>query len=143
VVQHHSATPEAFAPKPVRDAMKHESDVVLLLLAEHRRLLKVVPFQQDGATWYGIHAMKSPVISYLRGKWVAPNGLGQSNISAYTEYPDERGTRLIQHPESFVDWAKRVAQWVRKSTPFFYQYRNYRITAKVQEQLKHGLQLAP
>lgn len=141
VVKQNSPSRESFIPRPVREVIKDDPQSILLLLGGHRDLLKVVPFQKEGATWYGVHAMKSPVIDYLRGQWRGPNRLGQSNIAAYPDYPDEKGTRLIPHPESFVNWAKKTAAWVRKFTPYHHQYKNYRITAKVKEQLKQGLEL--
>jgi hypothetical protein len=141
VVQQNSPRREAFIPRPVREVIKENPQAILLFLEEHRDLLKVVPFQRDGATWYGVHAMKSPVIDYLRGKWINRRQLGQSNISSYANYPDEKGARLIAHPESYVKWAKQAASWIRRSTPYFYQYKNYRITTAVNDRLEKGLEL--
>jgi hypothetical protein len=134
---------DALKALPLREAFQDDPSVVLLLLAEHRDLLHIVPFQQDGAIWYGVHAMKSPVIDYARGKWRGTSRLGQSNAAFYSDYPDESGKRMIAHPAEYVDWAKGVAKWLRKSTPFFHQYKNYRITKMVEERVKNGLELVP
>jgi hypothetical protein len=140
----HVSSPGALTPRPLREVIEKDPQAILLLLAQYRDLLNIVPFQKDGATLYSIHAMRSPVIDYLRGKWRAPNKLGQSNISAYSDYPDERGSRLIQHPKDHVAWAKRVSAWVRKSTPFWHKYKSYRVSPPVHEAvLKSSLELVP
>jgi hypothetical protein len=140
VAQQRAKNAEALTPRPVHEVIKQNPATLLLLRAEHRDLLKIQEFEWEGSPHFSVDTMSSPVIAYQRGERDA-NRLEQSNLSWYSNYPNDKGNRLIAHPKSFVDWARRISAWVRKETPFHYQYKTYRMTAMVNEGRKKGLDL--
>ena len=49
---------------------------------------------------------------------------------------------MLEKPQEFVKWAKKVVRWVYKVAPKWHQYKNYRVTKRVKEAiLNEGLQI--
>jgi hypothetical protein len=80
---------------------------------------------------------KSPVISYVRGKFVSPRQLSTSLLSAHWSYSLDRETSAAK-PEDFIKWAKKIFRWVQKTTPEFYQHKHCRITPHVAEAIRNN-----
>jgi hypothetical protein len=55
----------------------------------------------------------------------------------------EDQTAILDRPAEFVRWGRKVLGWVRRQAPEWHQYRGYRVTTKVAEAIKSGLQIVP
>jgi hypothetical protein len=93
----------------------------------------------DGVRRFGMPAMETCEISYSRGK-LQSGTLGLSNLSAYLDYPSDDDVTLIKKDETFVKWANRIFNWMRKRTPEKLICNNvpYRATAAVKKAVNSG-----
>lgn len=130
-------------PRPLRALISQEPDSVLVGLREVLVELPINTFNEDGSKTYAVATSKVPMLMYSRGQWRAENKLGRSNIAGDWTTVSEDKRRIIDKPEAFVKWGRKVLAWVRKHTPFWHQYEGYRITPAVAEAIKHGLEIVP
>jgi hypothetical protein len=112
---------------------------VLLCLAEQTSQVRLVnaPPGPSGKS-FRISLVDSCVIAYDRAVFIGANKLAASNLAAYWEYPNATKAEMIDKPEGFVNWAKKVFQWVYKVTPEWHQYKTYRISKRVKQAIKEG-----
>jgi len=126
-------------PQPLETLTTEDPDSVLIGL---RDTLGEIPVNTLEEGSFAVVATEVPMLIYQRGKWRGPNKLGSSNLSGEWIVLTRDGRRIDQ-PEKFVKWGKKVLQWVRRQTPLWHQYERYRITPKVAEAIKNGLELVP
>jgi hypothetical protein len=55
------------------------------------------------------------------------------NYHAYVEYPYRRGDDTGPKPAAFVNWAKRLSQWIRRSAPVMYEPLGLRASQAVMD----------
>ena len=130
-------------PTPLQTLISQDPDSVLLGRRELLGEMPINTFNEDGITTYAVAASKAPMLIYGRGKWRAKNKLGASNLSGDWTTVSDDGSGIIDKPEAFAKWGRKVIAWVRKRTPHWHQYERYRITAAVAEAIKHGLEIVP
>lgn len=130
-------------PTPLQTLISRDPDSVLLGQRELLGEMPINTFNEDGSTTYAVSVSKVPMLIYRRGKWRAKNKLGGSNLSGDWTTVSDDGSRIIDKPEAFAKWGRKVMAWVRKRTPYWHQYERYRITAAVAEAIKHGLEIVP
>lgn len=123
--------------------LRYDDRLVFLALKPHVDQIRCVEYDRDGESRFGIDATNSPVITYKRNGYREPGKLGQSVIAAYLEAVTTNKEELYSKPDEFAKWAKSVASWVRRNTPEWHQYKTYRMTKKVSDSLKNGLELVP
>jgi hypothetical protein len=92
---------------------KCDPDQLKFGLEHHVRGSVVEERTFDDQVYFGITTMRSCVVSYDRGRLRDGNHLGQSNLCAYWDYPDEGTMTLTQKNPDFVKWAERVFARVR------------------------------
>ena len=81
--------------------------------------------------------MSSCVVQYRRGKFRAPNKLGQSNLSAvFSRQSKSEGGTVGKY--DFKKWAQKVFRWVRNATPEWHQYEGYRVSVRVKGAIDNG-----
>jgi hypothetical protein len=51
--------------------------------------------------------------------------------------PDQ--TKTLDQPDDFLKWGKKILAWLRKQTPE--RHGTYRVTSKVADALKSGLEI--
>jgi hypothetical protein len=126
-------------PLPVRELIARDPSEVLLSLPEFMRELPISAKETESGTLYFVRWWEAPALSYSRGAWRAPNRLGACNMWAdwHVRLPD--GGR----PDEFVKWGKKIFAWLRNQTPEWHQYKTYRITGKVADAIKSGLEIVP
>ena len=96
---------------------------------------KLSPPHRSG---YAVSGMHSTVIGYQRGRFLDDKRLSSSNLHAYWSYPDDAATTMIQKPEAFCKWARKVFAWVRRRTPDWHEYRRYRVSSTVKSAIAAG-----
>jgi hypothetical protein len=110
-------TKDELVPQDVEAFLdRYDPDQLLLAQDEDAFLQEIESREFHGDLRFGIPPMKACTIAYRRGK--LRNGrLGQSNISAYLDYPTDDRLGLITKPDKFVRWVNNVIGWVRNATP--------------------------
>jgi hypothetical protein len=129
-------------PRPLDTLTTQDPDSVLLGLRDTLGEIPINTFAEGSRQSFAIVATEVPMLIYQRGKWRGQKKLGSSNLSGEWTVVT-RDNRRIDQPDKFVKWGKKVMQWVRKRTPLWHQYERYRITPKVAEAIKNGLELEP
>jgi hypothetical protein len=135
--------PSLLRPRALSEAISQDLNAILIGLRDTIQNPSINTFHDDGKESYAILARDLPMLIYHRGKWRDVNKLGSSNLSGeWTTISPDTG-RTVDHPEEFVKWGKKVMQWVRKQTPLWHEYKTYRITPRVAEATKRGVELVP
>jgi hypothetical protein len=135
--------PSLLKPRPLSEVISQDSDAILIGLRHTIQNPPINTFRDDGEESYAVPARDLPMLIYHRGKWNDVNKLRRSNLSGeWTTISPDTG-RSVDQPEDFVKWGKKVMQWVRKQTPLWHMYKTYRITPRVGEAIKRGVELLP
>ena len=135
--------PSLLRPRPLSEVISQDLNSILIGLRQTIQNPRINTFHDDGKESYAVPAPELPMLIYRRGKWIDVNKLGSSNVSGdWTRISSETG-RIVDHPEEFVKWGKKVIQWLRKQTPLWHDYKTYRITPLVAEAIKRGVELVP
>lgn len=116
-----------------------------------------VPFVQAGKVIEGVHEivggtkvvresispMASPFVRYDRGNFRNDDELADSNLCFYSGA--YQGEQWKPHPPSFMKWAKKILDWMRRRTPESVPVHgcNYtiRATVRVAELCRKGLKV--
>jgi hypothetical protein len=139
VPTHWAKGSEEFIPEPLSAFIqRHDPDQLLLGLEGHVQAA-VQAREIDGTLVFGVPHMKSCVVSYGRGR-LRGGKLAQSNLSAYSQYPSQDASQLLDKDQEFVTWAKKVLNWVRKATPERVECNGYpyRATKRVADAVREG-----
>ena len=135
-------TSDHLKPRPVAELLSEANpDRVLLGLPEDADRLYVETGKTRDGTFFGASARTSPFLDYSRGRLLDTHRLSQSNLAGYWSWIDPATKQTLDKSDEFVRWARSVMQWVRRSTPEWHLYKNYRITQKVAEAVREGLQI--
>ena len=90
-----------------------------------------------------VDPMASSFVRYDRGQFRTEDELATSNLCYYSG--SYRGQQWVPQPETFMKWAKKVLDWIRRHTPESVRvYRcNYEIRATigVAKACKNGLKV--
>jgi hypothetical protein len=138
---------EELSPQPLVPYIKqHDPDQLRLGLEEYARRADIEPQEHDGEKYFSIAPMSPCLICYSRGKLRDDNKLIKSNLFAYWDYPNEKATELIRKDPEFIEWAKRVFNWVRRFAPRQVEYNGSlcRTTNRAKDAIQAGrLELVP
>lgn len=89
---------------------------VCLGLEAHVLQATIEPQKQNGEEFFSFAQMSPCMITYSRGRQ-CDRKLGQSNVSAYLEYPSTVEQKMVNKVPEFVAWTKKVFTWLRRKTP--------------------------
>jgi len=133
------------APRPVAEVVAGSDPQELFFgLEEHVRHAVIIRLEgfangiKVEIPHFRVSDMKSCVIGYDRGRFIEGGKMTPSNLYAYWDYPDEKGTVLKHKPADFVMWAKKVLRWVYKATPEWHEYKTYRVSKRVKAAIQEG-----
>jgi hypothetical protein len=145
VVPLKSAVPisEELVCSPSQMIAKENPTRMCLILKPHLSQVRYVKYEEDGETLFGIDAVNSPVISFRRSLFRERDKLGRGSVSAHLEKLVTDKKALIAKPDDFISWTKSVMLHIKKMTPKWHQYKSYRLTERVAEAMKNGLELVP
>jgi hypothetical protein len=136
-------------PRPIIELIReHDPDAVLFGPREFMDRSPIKRYEHEGEIRYGRYFMNVPLISYTRGRFRSPRELGLSNMCAEyddlaTDEHDPECQYLVRRPEAFIKWVQRVFAWIRRDTPKWHQYKGYRVTERVAEEIAKGLEIVP
>jgi hypothetical protein len=112
------------------------SDVVLTT-ATFADYCKTTRTETDtGVIWY-VNWFDSCVVVYSRPQ-LKRRELTPINYNAYVEYPFRRGDETGPKPMAFVNWAKRLNRWIRRSAPVMYEPLGLRASRAVIDAVAEG-----
>jgi hypothetical protein len=130
-------------PVPVADLLARNPSSVLLGLPNLLREWPIRAYRDERGESYAVLYTRVPVLNYLRGRLRAPNQLSASNISGDWTVLSEDNSKILDQPEEFTRWGRKVLAWIRKETPEWHEFKTYRITKRVSDAIKSGLQIVP
>jgi len=138
---HWVATKEELLPHPIGPFIKKTDPPQLRFGLEKQNLRIRIEEQsptEDGLL-FSLPHLEPCLIDYRRGRLFGRK-LGQSNISAYWDYPNSDKSSLVEKDQEFLAWAKKVMSWVRKSTPEEIELNGslYRATKRVKKSFCDG-----
>lgn len=128
---------------PLNELLAQDPSSVLIGIRGVLKDLPIRAYPDENGESYGVLFTHVPVLTYRRGRLLAPNQLGASHISGDWTVLSEDKKSVLDQPEEFVKWGKTVLGWVRKHTPEWHQYKTYRVTNKVAGAIKSGLEIVP
>jgi hypothetical protein len=108
------ANVEQLVWSPVSEALK-EPDPTFLITPEKFAAGMKVYVHEDGVA---ANVVTTPALFYARGQLVDQRTLTSTSLSV--EWDDK--------PAEFVQWGRKVMQWVRRVAPDWYLYKHHRIT---------------
>ncbi len=133
---------EDFVPQRPADFIKQfDPNRILLGLKEHVGHMVVKPYGDKGEQLFSVDLMASCLVAYDRGKFRDGHKLGSSNLCAYFSFPNEDATMLIDKAPEFVLWTKRVYSWVTQATPEWHRDKDWRVTSRVAQAIREGLEI--
>jgi hypothetical protein len=128
-------------PAPVADLLARNPPSVLLGLPNLLREWPIRVYHDERGESYAVLFTCVPVLTYRRGQLLAPNQLTASHISGDWTVPSEDKSKVVDQPEEFIKWGRKVLAWVRKETPEWHEFKTYRVTRRVSDAIKSGLQI--
>jgi len=126
-------------PIPLTELLQQNPPQILLWLPTLVKGLPIRSYSEEDGESFGVLFTRVPVLTYRRGQFRAPNQLTPSHITGNWTVPSADQSRILHQPDDFIKWGKKVLEWVRKQTPEWHQYKNYRITKRVSEAIRSGL----
>jgi hypothetical protein len=131
-----------FTPLPLRECLnRFNPNKVAFGLEEHSELIKIGAYFDKQGEYFTVSLMTSPLISYTRSRWRAPQQLGMSNLAAYWSYPNESATAMLDHPGEFIKWAKKIFRKGREIAPRWPEHESLRMTPLVAAAIREGVKL--
>lgn len=133
-------SPDLLRWQPLVETLR--SDGSEYLIVPSRFLSEVKSYRIDSPVESGfvVDAIRSPVLFYTSGK-LRDNRLATTVVGADWSYLSDDERTTIDKSAEFVRWAKRVMQWVRAASPYWYKYKSQRITEKAERARQAGLEV--
>jgi hypothetical protein len=126
-------------PKPLREFILLQDPTQLFLTPSSLEPEVVVSrFMLNESEVFRVDDMNSPVLGYQRARTDAAGVLHMGNLYGYWDYPSEDASGMLMKSPEFVQWGKAVVSKVRRMTPKWHQYKNYRASDRVKEALLSG-----
>ncbi|MDX1964707.1 MAG: hypothetical protein SFX18_16275 [Pirellulales bacterium] len=128
------------APIPIRQFVANNNSMQLYIGLKTLIVANGIDtFIIKGQTRYGLESMKSNVIGYDRPVFLEGK-LAQSNLFYYNSYPDIAKNSMISKDRLFLNWAKKILNWMRRNTPEKVMYNGfpYRATKAVKDAVSQG-----
>lgn len=109
-----ASSKDDLSPRPIRESLNR---VESLFVTRRQDALACVvrAFEIDGETFFRVSDMESCVIGYDRARFSSDGALSPGNLNFYRQYPNTTVTGFVEKSKDFVDWARKVLKWVRKS----------------------------
>ncbi|HCS91249.1 MAG: hypothetical protein N838_07140 [Thiohalocapsa sp. PB-PSB1] len=138
----YEATVQAEELCPPRQLIERTNcERMFLVLKCHFDEVKFVQYEKGGKTLFGIDAVNSPVVSFKRSLFREKNKLGQGSVSAYPKKLIANNQELVEKSDEFNKWAKGIVSHIRKKTPNWHEYKNYRISERGSKAQEQGMEL--
>ena len=128
-------------PIPLTELLQQNPPQILLWLPTLVEDLPIRSYPDEDGESFGVLFTRVPVLTYRRGQFRPPNQLTPSHITGNWTVLSADQSRILRQPDDFIKWGKKVLAWVRKQTPEWHQYKNYRITKRVSEAIRSGLEI--
>ena len=105
---------ETLDPEPI-DAfiIKYDPDQLRFGLKHLFSGSEIIRKDFEGELLYAVEPMKPCLVSYNRPKF-RDGKLGQSNLAAYSTFPNVQATALIKKDPEFIKWTNKIVSWMRK-----------------------------
>jgi hypothetical protein len=132
------------AAKPLREFISAQNPRRLLLvpssLTHEIVVSRIKPKENEGTSEsFYVDDMCSPALGYRRASADTAGVLHMASLHGYWDYPNESASGMVLKSPEFVKWGKLVISRVRRMTPKWHQYKNYRASDRVKEALLSGL----
>ncbi|MFY9840639.1 MAG: hypothetical protein WAK55_30070 [Xanthobacteraceae bacterium] len=128
-------------PIPPTDLLQQNPPQILLWLPTLVKDLPIRSYPDEAVESFGVLFTRLPVFTYRRGQFRAPNQLTYSHVTGNWTVLSADESRILDQPDEFIKWGKKVLAWIRKQTPEWHQYKTRRITKSVSEAIRSGLKI--
>ncbi|MEJ7598239.1 MAG: hypothetical protein WKG01_10045 [Kofleriaceae bacterium] len=129
------ASVEALVWRPLEDALRDDDNSFLITPSDLASQMKV----HHNAQGYAADVTSTPALLYTRGRLVANQLVFTSFAGSWDHLDDDHA--VTDKPIEFIRWGKKVMQWVRRTAPNWYRFKQHRITPKAEAARDAGMEM--